>query len=272
MFFEDLPMDRIQLAGHAVQQLRPVGPQLPAHQPLRLAPVGDPGETVVLPHVLQARCVHLPRQPFAAVQADLDRKGKPGLNAGVQKAKHRMYPVVVQEEALAVARLQFQFLGLAVAVDLEAPARLYATQHTHQPVVNPFLGRDAAGDLFLAHLAGGQVLHGPPHSFRLRQRRLLQPAAHPLHVRTEVLQQNLIRPQVALHPLVVGDGTECAAKDQPVKTRQRAGELVLVFRDKLVHGVSVSPPDGWSWKTNILRDRKRHHCLVAAMPRSDSIW
>jgi hypothetical protein len=29
--------------------------------------------------------------------------------------------------------------------------------------------------------------------------------------------------------------------------------------------------DGWSWKTNILRDRERHHCLVAAMPRCDEL-
>jgi hypothetical protein len=29
--------------------------------------------------------------------------------------------------------------------------------------------------------------------------------------------------------------------------------------------------DGWSWKTNILRDRERHHCLVAAMPRCDVV-
>ena len=188
MLFEDLSVNRIQLLGHAVQQLRPVGPQLPVHQPLRFGPVRDPRKAVILPPVLHPRCLQLPRQPLAAVQADLNRKGKPGLNAGAHEAQHRVHPVVVQEEALAVARLQFQFLGLAVAVNLEAPARLHTTQHAHQSVANPFPGRDAAGHFLLARLAGGQVLHRPAQSLRFRQRCFLQPPAHPLHVRTEVLQ------------------------------------------------------------------------------------
>ena len=39
-----------------------------------------PDEAVALLHVLEAFPVHLPRQPFPPVQADLDIEGKPGLD------------------------------------------------------------------------------------------------------------------------------------------------------------------------------------------------
>jgi hypothetical protein len=39
----------------------------------------------------------------------------------------------------------------------------------------------------------------------------------------------------------MGDRAQRASEDQPVKTGKRPRDLVLVFRDKLMHGVSASP-------------------------------
>src|SRR5438067_9438507 len=64
----------------------------------------------------------------------LDRKGEPGLNAGVQEAEDRMNGVVVQEQALADTRLELRVFGVAVAVDLKGAAWFDASQHTHQPL------------------------------------------------------------------------------------------------------------------------------------------
>ena len=60
------------------------------------------------------------------------------LNPGVQKTKDGMTGVVIQEQAFALARLELQVLGVSVAIDLEAAARLDAGQHTHTgPLVIP---------------------------------------------------------------------------------------------------------------------------------------
>ncbi|MBM3776383.1 MAG: hypothetical protein FJW37_14655 [Acidobacteria bacterium] len=45
--------------------------------------------------------------------------------------------------------------------------------------------------------------------------------------------------EIPVHPFVVGDRTQCASENQPVKAGQRTRDLVLVLGDKLVHGVSA---------------------------------
>jgi hypothetical protein len=59
-------------------------------------------------------------------------------------------------------------------------------------------------------------------------------------VRPEILEQNLVRPQVTPHPLGVGNRAQRAPESQPVKPAKCPRDLVLLFRDKLVHGVSAS--------------------------------
>src|SRR5205809_377643 len=112
-----------------------------------------------------------------------------------------MHPVLIQEQALPDARYQLQLALLPVAIDIEGPARLYATQHAHQP-------------------------------FRM------------------------------------ADRPQGPSKDQPVEATQRSRNLFLMFRDKLLHGVSVPPKIWRSCRTTTsYRERKRLLRLVAALPR-----
>jgi hypothetical protein len=55
----------------------------------------DPSKAVVVAAIANAGLIHLPRQPFPPVHIQVKRKGKPGLQAGTHKAKHRMDEVVV---------------------------------------------------------------------------------------------------------------------------------------------------------------------------------
>jgi hypothetical protein len=41
--------------------------------------------------------LHLSRQPFPSVEADLDGEREPGLNASIEEAKDRMDLVVIEE-------------------------------------------------------------------------------------------------------------------------------------------------------------------------------
>jgi hypothetical protein len=181
-------MDRVELAGYRVQQARPVHAQLLIHQPLRPRVIFDPTEAVVVPPVAHPRLIHLPRQPLPAVQADLNRKGKPGLNARVHEPEFGVYRVVIKKQALAWFDRQFQLLGLPVRPHLEAPAGFHARQHAHHALTHFVLGRDPARNLFLAHLAGRQVLYGSPRFLRRLQRGRLQLLTGLLHMFAEILE------------------------------------------------------------------------------------
>ena len=97
MFTKDLGMNGVELASDVVEQLGPSGFELTIHQALSFRPVGDPGKTVVMLQVIETGGLHLPRQPFPSVDADLDGEREPGLNASIEEAEDRMDLVVIEE-------------------------------------------------------------------------------------------------------------------------------------------------------------------------------
>src|SRR6266480_1389147 len=155
-----------------------------------------------------------------------------------------MHPVLIQEQALPDARYQLQLVLLPVAIDIEGPARLYATQHAYQPFLNLVPGGDPPRYLFLALPRRDQILHRPPQGLGLGLTGLLQSLAHPLHMLAKFRQPHLLRPQVAHHSFRIADRPQGPSKDQPVEATQHSRNLFLMFRDKLLHGVSV-PPKIW---------------------------
>jgi hypothetical protein len=98
---EDLPMNRVELASDAVEQLGPFNFELTIHQALSFGPVGNVREAVIMLQVLQTGGLHLSRQPFPSVEADLNGEREPSLDAGIKKAEDRMDLVVVEEQAFA---------------------------------------------------------------------------------------------------------------------------------------------------------------------------
>ena len=51
--------------------------------------------------VIEPGGLHLSRQPFPSVHADLDGEREPGLNASIEEAEDRMDLVVIEEKAFA---------------------------------------------------------------------------------------------------------------------------------------------------------------------------
>src|SRR6266550_3495914 len=179
-----------------------------------------------------------------------------------------MHPVLIQEQALPDARYQLQLVLLPVAIDIEGPARLYATQHAYQPFLNLVPGGDPPRYLFLALPRRDQILHRPPQGLGLGLTGLLQSLAHPQHMLAKFRQPHLLRPQVAHHSFRIADRPQGPSKDQPVEATQHSRNLFRMFRDKLLHGVSVPPKIWRSCRTTTsYRERKRLLRLVAALPR-----
>lgn len=221
----------------------PVEPPRPRGAPLRACPVRHPGEAVVVPDVLQAHAIHLPCEPLPPVEPYLDGEGEPRLDAGVEAAELRMHPVLVQEPALALPRDPLEAMGLPIPVDVERPAGLQAAQQAHQSLVDPVARRDRAGQRVLV-LLRRQILHRASRRFSVGVHRLLQATADLLHVPAKVHQPYVVRRQVGHHALRVAESPQVSAEHDSVASAQHAGDLVAVFRGKLVHGASVPPRCG----------------------------
>src|ERR1039457_5733576 len=236
---KDLLVDWIEHGGDAVQFFCPVGRQLLIHQPLCLSKVLNPRKTVVLSHVAQSRLIHLPRQPFASVQANLYPEGKPGLNPCVHETEHRMNQVVVQVQTLALFQLEIQFLGLPVRHRLETHARFHAVQHAHQSALNLLFGGKLPRNVLFARRRRRHIPHHPAQFHRSCQRGLLQSAAHTLHMRTEILEHQTAAPKVLFDSPAVGDvqRAQFSPHHQSVEPAQNTVYLVRKLCDKLLHGV-----------------------------------
>src|SRR5207244_11381916 len=92
--------ERVNLLDDGLEQLDPIGLQLLLEKRLGSLEIFDPGETVIVTAVADFRPIHLSSQPLPAIEIDVNRKGKPGLQTHTHEAEHRMHPVVVQEETL----------------------------------------------------------------------------------------------------------------------------------------------------------------------------
>src|SRR5688572_4514239 len=103
------------LSEDSIQLLWPSQVELFVHQALSSFDMADPGKTILLFGVVHLVAIHLPAQPFTAVEADLNLEWKPALQPQVHEAKLRMQMVEIEMLALATLQLQFELLGLAIA-------------------------------------------------------------------------------------------------------------------------------------------------------------
>src|SRR6516225_220396 len=97
-------------------------------------------------------------------------------------------------------------------MDLEFRAGFEAAEHAHQPAAHAILGQDLAGDGFFVDLAGVQILERASGSFGFSQGSFLQAFRDLLYMVAEVLEEDLVGPQIAHHPVWMTDGAQVSAK------------------------------------------------------------
>lgn len=147
-----------QAACDGVQHRGSCGLELAIHQTLRLFHVLQPDEAVVAPGIAVAGGIYRPCQPFPAVEADVYGKREPSLDAGMHEAKGRVHLVMVEMQAFAVARLQFDGLGSAVARDLIRQAWLDRGQDADLALLDVVRPDDFAGLVFFVDGARIQIV------------------------------------------------------------------------------------------------------------------
>jgi len=228
---------RVESPSEGLESGRPVGLQLLIHQSLGFLDIFNPGETVLASSVAEASPFHLTGQPFSAVYADLDGKGKPTLNAAVHESKAGIHPVMIEKEAFSDPRLKFQLLLLFVPEHLVTLARLDSGQNTNQSLAEAILLGDLLGHLFLAGLGGGQIQDGAMQSLRLRQRGGFQLFTFLFTEAGKVFHLSSYEPEVVKHPTFDSQSSQSASQDQTVEPTQMADDILFILLYKLIHGV-----------------------------------
>src|ERR1700751_3054072 len=156
--------------------------------------------------------LHLARQPFPTIQADLYRKGEPGLDTGMEEAEDGVDLVVIEEQTPAGAQLELELFLFAIAMNLEFPTGFEAAEHAHQAGADAILSQDVAGDGLFVELTGIEILHRASASLGCSQGSLFDPLGDLLHVVAKVLEEDLVSPEIAQHPLRSADGAQVSTK------------------------------------------------------------
>ena len=167
--------------------------------------VFQPGKGVVAPHIVEFGLIHLARQPLAAVDADINPEGKPGLDAGVHEAEDRVDLIVIQVQALALAVMDFQFAGLPILGHLEGHAGVDAAQHADQSGADAVAGRNFASNVLFAIAGGVEIADLAAQALGWLQRGLFQVGGQFLAVSREVHVKDAAFPEVLLQTADVGE-------------------------------------------------------------------
>ena len=85
-------------------------------------------------------------------------------------------------------------------MDLELPTGFDAAQHAYQSVAHTILGQDVAGDGLFVELTGIEILHRASASLGCSQGSFLDPLGDLLHMVAKVLEEDLVRPEIAQSP------------------------------------------------------------------------
>jgi hypothetical protein len=191
--------------------------------------VFQPGKGIVAPHVAEPGLIQLAGEPLAAVEADVDAEGEPGLDAGVHEAEDGMDLVVVQVQALALAVADLQLAGLVVLVDLEGHAGIDAAQHADEAFADVVAGGDLPGDVLFAVLGRIEVTDLAAQLLRLAQGGGFEASGYLQAMGREVLVGDAVDPQIVLQAAGVAEVAQRTAEEQAVKAAEdpadNGGEL-----------------------------------------------
>ena len=107
-------------------------------------------KTVFTPHVFHPPGIHLPGEPFSAVDADVYRQREPGLQPNVHESQLRVEEVKVMVQTLGIPQTKLQAFFVSVLIDVVRPARFDAVQHANQPAFDAVLFGNLSGPFFFA--------------------------------------------------------------------------------------------------------------------------
>src|SRR6202166_933214 len=98
-------------------------------------------------------------------------------------------------------------------MDLELPTGFETAEHADQAGADAILSQDVAGDRLFVELTGIEIFHRASAGLGCSQGSFLDPLGDLLHMVAKVLEEDLVGPEIAHHPLRSSYGARMANND-----------------------------------------------------------
>ena len=233
----DFLVQRMIGLSQLLAQTDPVGAKLGVGQVLGLLKIFQPGKPVIGLAVAQPLLIHLTGQPVMAVEADVDEKGEPSLQAQVQQSKALVLDVEVQVQAFAQFQVRLQHLGLVIASHFVGPARFHTSKDCYQALFNAIPLSDFARQVFLGQGAAAQIGEWALEALGQSLGTLADLVGQSRGKLLEVFAQHFGLAQIGLKDLGAIQVTERTLQAEPIKGVKNPHDILLVFLYKGVRGV-----------------------------------
>ena len=125
-----------------------------------------------------------------SVQANIDLKGKPSLQAKMHESKGQMIEVKIQMTAFALLDPDLDVLGLGISNHLKGLARFDAIENGNQSFGDLVAGGNGAGQILFAGLAGRDKDKWPASLLRQRLGLILYRLGGAFDQLAEILDQD----------------------------------------------------------------------------------
>jgi hypothetical protein len=176
---------------------------------------------------------------MSTIEAEIDLKREPGLEAQVHEPKAGMIVIKIVMAALAPLQMQFDLLGLRIAPNAKRLARLHGVQDADQALRDVIAGGNLASRLLFADGAGGNENKGPTGFLGQRFGLGFNSLSRAGHQSAKVLEQDVTDAQIRLHHPGAIQLTKRSPESQPVKSGKNSYDGRGIFSYKEVGSAVV---------------------------------
>ncbi len=184
---------------------------------------------------------------------------QPSLQSNMHQAKLAVLIIVIKVQALAFFRHQLQMLRHPVSLQVKGLTRFDARKHTDQSCFDPILLPDSHRQFFFRSLGRLQVLIWSSQLAGSVLGVFDNPLRQTFSVSSKIFEQDVLAVQENLQPANMGNRTQGAAEQHPIKTPESSSYAANVPLQKTLHD---SPPALLCWSKHIMPEGSHGAFLI----------
>src|SRR5205085_7134893 len=218
-----------------VDQASPIAVRQLIHQLLGPCQIRDTSKAVISLAVADAHSIHLPGQPFASVETDLNGERQPRLQTDMQQAKLPIEIVKVQVQTLTFFGAQLQSLRRLITFQIKRLTGFDTSKHRYQTLLDAVPRYNLQRYLFFRFLRRGEILIRTTQFAGALLRLFDDPFRQAFNVGGKIFEQDMLAVQENLQPTNMGNRSQRAPKQHPIKARKSSSYAVTVPLQETLH-------------------------------------
>jgi len=200
--------------------------------------MADPRKAVLLLGVFHPVAIHLPGEPFPAIDANVNQEGEPTLEPEVHEPKLPMQVVEIEVLTLAGLQLELQGSELAIAAQIIGAAWLHTSEDPNQAFLQAVLLDQFFGQGVLSGVAGVQVAKWAAGGLSNLESGRLDPFSQVEGKVFKVFEQDSFDLQIRFHRSGVIELRQAASETQTIESRENSDDIGLMLSYKGVWSVT----------------------------------